>query len=85
MLLQSYSRHGLTPGYCEDPLAPAELVRDGWLHTGDVGHLDSEGYFYFLERQKDTLKRSGFNVAAAAVERVLMDQPSAHEAAWSVS
>ena len=56
-----------------------------WRHTGDVGYLDSEGYFYFLERQKDMLKRSGFNVAAAAVERVLMDQPSAHEAAWSVA
>jgi len=81
LLLQCQSRHGLTQGYFEDPQATAQLLRDGWLHTGDVGQLDEDGYFYFLERQKDMIKRSGFNVAAAEVERVLLSHPSVREAA----
>ena len=81
LLLQCHSRHGLTQGYFQDAQASAELLRDGWLHTGDVGQLDEAGYFYFLERQKDMIKRSGFNVAAAEVERVLLTHPSVHEAA----
>ncbi len=81
LLLQSYSRHGLTRGYFEDPEATAQLLRDGWLHTGDVGSLDADGYFYFLEHQKDMIKRSGFNVAAAEVERVLLSYPGVREAA----
>ena len=81
LLLQCHSRHGLTQGYFEDPLASAELLRDGWLYTGDVGQLDADGYFYFLERQKDMIKRAGFSVAAAEVERVLLNHPSVCEAA----
>ncbi len=81
LLLQCHSRHGLTQGYFQDAAASAELLRDGWLHTGDVGQLDEEGYFYFLERQKDMIKRSGFNVAAAEVERVLLTHASVREAA----
>lgn len=81
LLLQCHSRHGLTQGYFEDAPASAELLREGWLYTGDVGQLDADGYFYFLERQKDMIKRAGFNVAAAEVERVLLTHPSVHEAA----
>ena len=81
LLLQCHSRHGLTQGYFQDKDASAQLLRDGWLHTGDVGQLDEDGYFYFLERQKDMIKRSGFNVAAAEVERVLLSHPSVREAA----
>jgi crotonobetaine/carnitine-CoA ligase len=81
LLLQCQSRHGLTQGYFEDKDASAQLLRDGWLHTGDVGQLDEDGYFYFLERQKDMIKRSGFNVAAAEVERVLLSHASVREAA----
>lgn len=81
LLLQCQSRHGLTQGYFEDPQASAELLRDGWLHTGDVGMCDEDGYFHFLERAKDMIKRSGFNVAAAEVERVLLGHVSVREAA----
>ncbi len=81
LLLHCQSRHGLTQGYFQDAPASAELLRDGWLHTGDVGQLDEDGYFYFLERQKDMIKRSGFNVAAAEVERVLLAHASVREAA----
>jgi carnitine-CoA ligase len=81
LLLQCQSRHGLTQGYFEDAPATAELLRDGWLHTGDVGQLDEDGYFYFLERQKDMIERSGFNVAAAEVERVLLSHAGVREAA----
>ena len=81
LLLQCHSRHGLTQGYFQDAPASAELLRDGWLHTGDVGQLDADGYFYFLERHKDMIKRAGFNVAAAEVERVLLTHVSVREAA----
>ena len=81
LLLQCQSRHGLCQGYFEDPQASAALLRDGWLHTGDVGMLDEDGYFYFLERDKDMIKRAGFNVAAAEVERVLLEHASVKEAA----
>ena len=81
VLLACHSRHGLTQGYFQDPEASAALLRDGWLYTGDVGVLDEDGYFTFLERAKDMIKRSGFNVAAAEVERVLLSDASVREAA----
>lgn len=81
VLLACHTRHGLTQGYYQDPDATAALIKDGWLHTGDVGVVDEDGYFAFLERGKDMIKRSGFNVAAAEVERVLLNDPSVREAA----
>ncbi|WP_109793442.1 class I adenylate-forming enzyme family protein [Minwuia thermotolerans] len=81
ILLQSYSPHGLTPGYYDDPDATATLYAGGWLNTGDVGSVDEEGYLWFLERKKDMIKRSGFNVAAAEVERVIMEITGVQEVA----
>ena len=81
VLLRSLTRRGLSSGYYRDDAATAELMRNGWMHTGDVGFLDDDCCFTFLERSKDMIKRSGFNVAAAEVERVLLDHDSIEETA----
>lgn len=64
-----------TPGrpreYYRDPAATAEAWADGWLHTGDIGRLDGDGYLYVVGRQKDVIIRGGHNVHATDVEDVL--------------
>jgi acyl-CoA synthetase (AMP-forming)/AMP-acid ligase II len=54
---------------------------DGWLHTGDLGRLDDEGYLYIVGRQKDVIIRGGNNIHAADVEHVLLGHPAVLEAA----
>ncbi len=80
LLVKADTPRGLCAGYYKDAAATDELMAGGWLHTGDVGFIDDDGCFVFLERDKDMIKRSGFNVAAAEVERVLIDHPSLTEA-----
>ena len=55
--------------------------RDGWLYTGDNGSMDEDGYFHFVDRKKDMIKRGGENVAAVEVEYVLSLHPKVQEAA----
>jgi len=63
-------------GYLNDPDATAAVLDpDGWLHTGDRGYLDDQGYLYFLGRIKNMLKVGGENVAAEEVEAMLMQHP----------
>jgi long-chain acyl-CoA synthetase len=67
-------------GYLDDPVANAETLKvhaDGrtWLHTGDIGRQDADGFFYFIVRQKRMIKSSGFNVYPAQVEAVLCRNP----------
>lgn len=71
----------LMKGYYENPEATAEALRDGWLYTGDNARVDEDGYFFFVDRVKDMIKRAGENVAANEVESVLADHPSVYEAA----
>jgi long-chain acyl-CoA synthetase len=62
-------------GYWKDPQATAEALRDGWLHTGDIGELDAEGYLRITDRKKDMIVNSGGdNVSPARVEGVLLLQ-----------
>jgi crotonobetaine/carnitine-CoA ligase len=68
-------------GYVGRPDATAETLRDGWLHTGDSGYADEQGRHYFVGRQKDIIRRSGENVAAAEVEAVLREHPQVLDAA----
>ena len=63
----------ITPGYFKNPDATAAALRDGWLHTGDLGRLDESGYLYFMGRLKDSIRRRGENVSAWEIER-LVDQ-----------
>jgi long-chain acyl-CoA synthetase len=72
-------------GYLDDPAANAETLKvhaDGrtWLHTGDIGRQDADGFFYFTVRQKRMIKSSGFNVYPAQVEAVLCKHPLVAEA-----
>ena len=65
----------------ERPDATAAAIRDGWLHTGDLGRLDERGFLHFVERKALTIKRAGENIAAGEVEQVLLEHPDVAEAA----
>jgi long-chain acyl-CoA synthetase len=58
-------------GYLHNPEATAEAIRDGWLHTGDVGYVDADGYFYIVDRAKDMIIRGGENIYPREIEEVL--------------
>jgi acyl-CoA synthetase (AMP-forming)/AMP-acid ligase II len=67
-------------GYWNRPEATAEALRNGWLHTGDVGYMDSRGYVYILDRNKDMIITGGSNVYPREVEEVLLQHPAISEA-----
>lgn len=71
----------LMKNYFKNPSATAETLRDGWLYTGDNARLGEDGYFYFVDRIKDMIKRAGENVAANEVESVLAEHPAVYESA----
>jgi acyl-CoA synthetase (AMP-forming)/AMP-acid ligase II len=68
-------------GYWQKPDASAEVLRDGWFATGDIGRMDEEGYFTIEERKKDMLKVSGFSVFPAEVEALMYRHPAIAEVA----
>jgi len=68
-------------GYWNRPDETASIFFDGWMHTGDIGKMDEEGYFYVLDRSKDMIKASGFNIYPREVEEVLLLHPAVQEAA----
>ena len=68
--------HNVMKGYYRRPVANAEALRGGWFHTGDVGILDEDGYFYIVDRTKDMIIRGGFNVYPREIEEVLMTHPA---------
>jgi len=67
--------------YWNRPEQTAEAFRNGWLHTGDIGHMDEEGFFYIVDRKNDMLISGGFNVYPREVEDVLLAFPGVVEAA----
>lgn len=71
----------VTPGYWRDPDATRELLKDGWLHTGDVGFLDSEGYLFITDRKKDLIIKGGENISPREIEEALYLHPAVAEAA----
>ena len=73
---------GITPGYFNNPEATRNAIdADGWLHSGDVGRRDAEGYYYVVDRIKDMYISGGENVYPAEVEAVLTDHEAVLEAA----
>ncbi|MCD9625162.1 class I adenylate-forming enzyme family protein [Rhabdothermincola salaria] len=71
----------LIRGYWNRPEATAESITDGWLHTGDLGYLDDEGFVFLVDRAKDMVLRAGENVYCAEVEAAIYEHPAVHEAA----
>ena len=67
------------PGYWNNPEASAETLRGGWLHTGDIGYFDEEGYLFLLDRAKDMIISGGNNVYPREVEEILILHPDIAE------
>jgi long-chain acyl-CoA synthetase len=68
-------------GYWQRPEATAEALRGGWLHTGDVGYLDGEGFLFLVDRKKDMIIRGGENIYPAEIEALLYEHAGVAEAA----
>ncbi|MCY1332853.1 Long-chain-fatty-acid--CoA ligase FadD13 [compost metagenome] len=68
-------------GYYQQPEKTAETLVDGWLHTGDIGHVDAEGYLHITDRKKDMIISGGFNVYPSEVEQVLWSHPAVQDCA----
>lgn len=70
----------LMKGYWDRPEENSVVLREGWLYTGDLGYLDKEGYLYVVDRKKDVIKPSGFQVWPSEVEKVICSHPVVQEA-----
>jgi long-chain acyl-CoA synthetase len=68
-------------GYWNNPEATLETLSDGWVHTGDIGHMDHEDYVFITDRKKDMVIRGGENIGCQEVEAVLYDHPGVSECA----
>jgi long-chain acyl-CoA synthetase len=67
---------GVMAGYWNSPAETSATLLGGWLHTGDIGRLDDDGYLYVVDRKKDLIIRGGFNVFPRDVEDVLLQHPA---------
>jgi acyl-CoA synthetase (AMP-forming)/AMP-acid ligase II len=63
-------------GYVDDEAATAGALSDGWFHSGDLGRFDEEGFFYYVDRKKDVVRRAGENISSMEVEIVLREHPA---------
>ncbi len=68
-------------GYYRDPERTAEALIDGWMHSGDIGHWDDEGYLHIVDRKKDLIISGGLNIVPSEIENVLYRHPAVLEAA----
>lgn len=69
-------------GYCDNEQATAATIdKDGWLHSGDVGYYDEQGYFYIVDRVKELIKYKGFQVPPAELEAILLTSSEIKDAA----
>ncbi len=73
--------HNVMKGYLGRPEATAETLRGGWLHSGDLGYVDEDGFYFIVDRAKDLVIRGGYNVYPREIEEVLYTHPSVLEAA----
>lgn len=69
-------------GYCDDSKSTSTIIdKDGWLHTGDVGYYDKDGFFFIVDRLKELIKYKGFQVPPAELEAILLTCPGIKDAA----
>jgi len=68
-------------GYLKAPEETARALKDGWLHTGDIGYVDEDGYTYIVDRKKEMIKYNGFGIAPAEIESLLLEHPAIIDAA----
>jgi long-chain acyl-CoA synthetase len=73
--------HNVMKGYWKRPEATAEAIRDGWFHSGDIGRVDEDGYFFVVDRKKELIIRGGYNVYPREIEEVIYEHPAVREAA----
>jgi len=67
-------------GYWNRPKETEEVLKEGWLYTGDLGYMDEKGYFYVVDRKKDMIIAGGFNIYPREIEEVLYEHPDVVEA-----
>jgi long-chain acyl-CoA synthetase len=68
-------------GYFKNPEATAKALRGGWLHTGDLGYKDSDGFYYIVDRKSDMIIRGGENIYPREIDNVLFEHPKVLEVA----
>ena len=73
--------HNVMKGYLGRPEVSAQALRGGWLHTGDLGYVDEDGFYFIVDRSKDLVIRGGYNVYPREIEEVLFALPGVLEAA----
>ncbi len=71
----------ITRSYWNDPDKTAQTIKNGWLHTGDLGHLDDDGFLFLTDRKKDMILSGGENIASSEVERIIDLMPEVAEVA----
>ena len=81
LIVRSGERTLMLLGYQGDPVATEEAWRDGWYHTGDAVSVDENGFYYFHDRYKDSLRRRGENISSFEVEREVLAFPGIDEVA----
>ncbi|MFL0670205.1 MAG: AMP-binding protein [Erythrobacter sp.] len=81
MIIRTERPWGMNSGYHKNPEATARAWRNGWFHTGDAFRRDEQGYFYFVDRMKDAIRRRGENISSFEVELEVLAHPAVLEAA----
>jgi crotonobetaine/carnitine-CoA ligase len=81
MVVKALEEHVLMEGYYKMADKTNEVMRRGWFHTGDRGYRDKDGYFYFVDRIKDSIRRRGENISSYMVEKIITDNPKVLECA----
>jgi carnitine-CoA ligase len=81
MIIRTDRPWGMNSGYYKNPEATAKAWRNGWFHTGDAFTQDADGYFYFIDRMKDAIRRRGENISSLEVEAEVQAHPDVLEAA----
>lgn len=81
IVARSKIENAFMTGYYKMPQKTEEAMRGGWFHTGDLGRRDEEGYFYYMDRMKDCIRRRGENISSFEVEKGINSHPAVRESA----